>query len=435
MSEVTSLPTVHAKLGASSAYRWMTCAGSVNLSEGIEDKSSPYAREGTAAHELAARVLTTGGSPEDYVGDTITVVEGEDDDRETFDIEVTDEMATAVRVYVDIVREKAAMGNIVLIEETASLESLNPPRPMFGTADAVVYRRNDKHLDVVDYKHGQGVAVDAAGNPQLKYYALLAVVSCKVKPDTITVTIVQPRAHHEDGPVRADTFTWDDLVAFKKELFEAAEATLAEDAPLVAGAHCRFCPALAICPAQARQAVEVAQSEFAVVEDQSSLPAPGSLTDEQLRMVLDKKDVIEKWFAAVYDHVRDRLEKGEGFSGYKLVPKRANRKWIDEEKAGTYLQRKLGKRGAYTEKVISPAQAEKALKAAEGDVPSYLENLYEQKSSGYNLAPSDDPREPVDLVQEAQDEFAVLPPGKNDEWTDIGGGTYVRADTEKQETE
>ncbi len=47
----------HARLSPSAAERWMTCPGSVKLSEGREDKGSAYAAEGTAAHELAEHIL------------------------------------------------------------------------------------------------------------------------------------------------------------------------------------------------------------------------------------------------------------------------------------------------------------------------------------------------------------------------------------------
>lgn len=47
----------HAKLSPSSAERWMSCPGSVALNEGKEDRGSSYAAEGTAAHELAEKIL------------------------------------------------------------------------------------------------------------------------------------------------------------------------------------------------------------------------------------------------------------------------------------------------------------------------------------------------------------------------------------------
>jgi hypothetical protein len=43
----------HAKLSPSGAERWMTCPGSIVLSEGMPNPDSTFAAEGTKAHELA----------------------------------------------------------------------------------------------------------------------------------------------------------------------------------------------------------------------------------------------------------------------------------------------------------------------------------------------------------------------------------------------
>lgn len=42
----------HALLSASASHRWLNCTPSVRLSEGIPDKGSEYAQEGTDAHSL-----------------------------------------------------------------------------------------------------------------------------------------------------------------------------------------------------------------------------------------------------------------------------------------------------------------------------------------------------------------------------------------------
>lgn len=47
----------HAKLSPSAAERWMTCPGSVVLSEGMPEKTSAFAEEGTQAHALAEMLL------------------------------------------------------------------------------------------------------------------------------------------------------------------------------------------------------------------------------------------------------------------------------------------------------------------------------------------------------------------------------------------
>lgn len=46
------MPETHALLSPSSSERWISCPPSVRMSEGIEEKPSEYAAEGTAAHSL-----------------------------------------------------------------------------------------------------------------------------------------------------------------------------------------------------------------------------------------------------------------------------------------------------------------------------------------------------------------------------------------------
>ena len=42
----------HATLSASASHRWLACPPSALLCAEIEDQSSPYAQQGTDAHEL-----------------------------------------------------------------------------------------------------------------------------------------------------------------------------------------------------------------------------------------------------------------------------------------------------------------------------------------------------------------------------------------------
>jgi hypothetical protein len=63
----------------------------------------------------------------------------------------------------------------------------------FGTGDCVVIA--DGTLHIVDYKHGQGVLVEATDNPQMKLYALgaLELFDGIYDIDTVSMTIYQPR--------------------------------------------------------------------------------------------------------------------------------------------------------------------------------------------------------------------------------------------------
>ena len=61
----------HALLSASAAHRWGNCPGSLAMEAGQENKSSGYADEGTAAHELAAwclkHTMTAKQWPDDFI--------------------------------------------------------------------------------------------------------------------------------------------------------------------------------------------------------------------------------------------------------------------------------------------------------------------------------------------------------------------------------
>ena len=303
----------HSILGASSAKRWMMCPGSVALSELVphDDTESFFAREGTAAHELCELALTEQLDPTMYVGKRID------------GIPVTKEMALAVGMYCDKVNALTkSCGTEPQLEVRFSLGRLDPPVPMFGTGDCVVWAPLTDHLHVLDFKYGKGIVVEAEENPQLMYYALGAVLELKVKPKKITVWIIQPRAPHRDGVVRDYTFTWERLIEYRHELLAAAEATQQPDAELAVGDWCRYCPAHATCPAQERYALTVVQDAFAATTE-PFLPEPETLGEDELNVILEHAELIESWFRSVRKHVFAQLERGEGHEGWKLVAKRA----------------------------------------------------------------------------------------------------------------
>jgi hypothetical protein len=374
----------HSILGASSSKRWINCPGSVALTEAVgKDTTTKYAAEGTVAHEVAEMALRSGLDPVVYVGKRIDGVK------------VTKEMALAVGVYVDKVRSMAASyGMEPLLEVQFSLAPLNPPVDMFGTADCVFPVKARKHLDVLDYKHGQGVVVEAEGNTQLLTYALGAVLEVGWKPETVTVWIIQPRAPHVDGTVREWTVTWEELVEFRHMLMEHAHACFQPDAPLTVGDWCRFCPASASCPAQQEYAVTVVQDAF-VADEAPQLPEPEMLSDEQINIVLEAAPHITSWFRAVERFVKKGLEAGHENPDWKLVAKRAQRTWLreDEEVVKQLTGLGLPESELWKEpELISPAQAEKLLRREGVDVPP---DLVKKQSSGTNVVHMSDPRPQV----------------------------------------
>lgn len=382
-------PKKHARLGASSSKRWMACPGSPRESDGKPNPSSVYSREGSAAHDLAERVLKNDAYAMDFLGMPIEVP---DEDGTTYEVEVTEEMAESVQQYVDHLNLRdEVVGNdgVHTLEVQFDLSPLKPPEPMFGTADHTVWYPRTKTLYVDDYKHGAGVVVEAVGNTQGLIYALGAVVALRVRPERIVITIVQPRAFHKAGPIRSWEITWEELVEFKQRLFEAAERTQDPDAELVAGDHCRFCPGAPTCPAQRSLALTVAQEDFMSEDfEATSLASPDAMTMDDIKFVLDNAPQVEAWFNSIRAYAEAQLNAGQEVPGYKLVPGRANRRWADEAKAERWLVRRIGKKGALKKKLLTVAQAEAALKK-EGI--ALKGSLVEKPEGKPRLAPADNP--------------------------------------------
>jgi len=359
----------------------------------MPDSTSPYALEGTVAHEVAALSMDDGAdfdtSP--FVGKVIAGVE------------VTQDMADHVQTYVDYVDNAIAEGSFFWCEKKFNLMDLKPPASMFGTADAVVFDETTGVLEVIDLKFGQGVVVDVVNNPQLLYYALGAALAIeKEYPEfrgqikVVRITIVQPRAPHADGPIRSWEVSYMDVVDFAIDLMEYARATQKPDAPLVAGTHCRFCKASAVCPALMAESVSIAQSEFDVMPD--APPRPETLPMTTLLDVLDGAPILDQWLKDVRAYVFGTLEAGVEVPGWKLVAKRANRKWKNEAEALAGMS-ELGIEERYSvPKIKSPAQAEGALKKLNrtrkrGDKLTLPKDLVHAPSSGYSLVRESDKRE------------------------------------------
>lgn len=395
--------TAHATLGASSAKRWMTCPGSVRLSEGLPDSESAHAREGSAAHALGETCLLRDEAPFEYLGDPAPA-------KDFADIEVTADMVAAVDVYVAHVRDQLGRRKLKheMVERRVSLEKLGAwAQGMFGTADFVWYDARTKTLYVSDYKHGQGVAVEVEDNPQLRYYAVGAMCDmCDMDPDDdvarVVVTVIQPRKPHDDGPVRSVEYLARDLMAWAYgELRDAVLATQAEDAPLVPSEDaCRFCRAKGICPALRDKAMADAMLDFShgVATPHTAM---NRLTPDQVAAILDNDKAIRSWLDGVATLAKAGLKQGQDTTGgrYKLVNGRGSRTWKSEDVAATRLYT-LGfdDDALYSRKLVTPAQAEKLVgKARRAD----LEDLIAKEDGKPVLAPADDKRPAVASGPEA----------------------------------
>jgi len=359
----------HSSLGASKAYRWMNCPASVRLEEQMpEPPSSKYAMEGTAAHTLGEMCLLEDCDARAHLGVTILV-----DDREggSADFEVTTDMADAVQVYLDTIREdQAEMGNCAMnVEQSFDLNWLKNhgriDRNMFGTNDCCLYQAFGP-LRVYDYKHGAGKRVEAEDNPQGLYYALGRMGEDYLECFTsIEVVIVQPRCAHPEGPVRRWEFSPDYLIDWgRNALLPAAVEACKPDCEAVPGDWCHWCRAQPICPALCRAVQEACP--FDVVADVVEPPAFGTLTAEQRSKVLTAGDLVKKWIDGLKDYEIAQQQAGAGCPDWKLVAKAGNRAWANDGALAALAEATATAVGdLYNDpKPMSPAQAEKVLKRA-----------------------------------------------------------------------
>lgn len=356
MTKVAHAERAHSTLGASSSGRWFKCPGSVKLSEGLESKAGVAAEEGTAAHELAEKCLRSGKNAKDFLGQVFN------------GFKATAEMARAVQVYVDHIRNLVEeTGGELLIEHRFHLKHLHPL--LFGTGDVLIRVPFDRII-VVDYKHGAGYAVEVENNSQLLYYGVGAAYEEDGYGDyeKCELHVVQPRAQHEDGPIRKWELSFKELVKFGQELKIKALATQKKDAPLNAGDHCRWCPAAGICPALHSTAVATAKADFAEVNPK--LPQVERLTDEQVARVVKHADLLRKWLDSVENYALMKFERGERIDELKMVRGKSRREWKNEDEAAKYLKKKLGER-AYRSNLLTPAQAEELL--GKGSLSSLIE--------------------------------------------------------------
>ncbi len=299
----------HAYLSASASERWLKCPPSAKLCAQEKDRDSPYAQQGTDAHELCQYLV------EKALGRQCRDPTPE---QTWYDAE----MQEAAEGYRDFVMEHVEKAKELCPDPLVCVEQILDFSKWvehgFGTGDCVIVA--DDLLHIIDFKYGVGVLVEATDNPQLKCYALGAV-------DTfgdlygikrIRLSIYQPRREN------MDTFelSRDDLLKWADEVL-APTAKLAYEGggEFSAGQHCQFCRVKATCRKRSEYAMELAKFEFA--------EAP-LLDTEEIAAILPKIDSLVAWAEDVKNFALTQALAGTRYPGFKLVEGRSNRRYTDE---------------------------------------------------------------------------------------------------------
>lgn len=442
--------TGHSKFSASSAYRLLACPGSYKLGQdyGAGRRSTVFSAEGTLAHSLSEAALYSGADLTGMIGRAFTA--------DGFDFVVDESFVEAVQTYVEFVTNLQALGYLVALETQVSPTIHWRPATepdlgvdLFGTADCIAYHPGTGRLIIVDLKFGKGVAVEVKDNAQFLYYAAGALSSALIDHiaamhgvgpgraplSSVETIVVQPRAYHPDRPIRRETYTIDQVIDWTRSVLHPGvqRAVSDEGQTLSAGEHCRFCPALAQCPAYAKMLNEQAKAHFAALApvnvplanpgDPTSVPTLNpslgalpdvGLSDAELGDLLDKVSLLKPYFAAIEALAEQRLkaQAQRPALGWKLVPTRTRRVWSDDEPTIVAALHNQGVApGQYTEtRLLSPTQVEKRLgKEAFKQVLAAVP-LVKQSAPGLTLAPEGDPRARVATGRTAKEAFGLTPP-------------------------
>jgi hypothetical protein len=250
-------------------------------------------------------------------------------------------------------------------------------------------------LRVYDLKYGSGIPVEVENNRQLLYYGLGAVLTTEFKVSEVEIVIIQPRCHHVNGHIRRWNVDCITLLDFAADLVTAARRTEEPNAPLLPGKWCRFCPASGICPMLHENALAMAKLEFSPVV---------SYDPEKLSKALNWLPILEGWIKNVRDFAYKESLHGRNPPGWKLVAKKAMRKWKDENEVGQVILKDWeGRDALFTKKLKSVAQVEKIIPKASQFL---IKNLIIKESSGTTLVQQSDSRDSLNLG--AKNEFSKI---------------------------
>jgi len=229
----------HARLGPSSAHRWMGCPLSIRLSEQVEAKPAGMAAAaGNIMHTVFERRM---------------LGQGDMTQQEILELGFLEVGQSKAKLIVDQGVEAAhkvlAQYGIedYLCEQRVDPGQLIGRSDFWGTADLVGANESDKTLLVADLKTGRG-QVAPQFNEQMLSYALGSLALIDFVPERIVLAIIQPPV------LKNTTAVWvTDMAALNQfKEFARNQAALTDDVqcePSPSPEVCQWCPAKSICPA------------------------------------------------------------------------------------------------------------------------------------------------------------------------------------------
>lgn len=303
------LPSAH-------AARRVACPGSRVMETKCDTgQESEYAREGKAAHWIAAHLLSS-ALPQ--------MATNPEPASNTYADTITEEMRECALMYVsDILDTKSVKIVKGGIEQKFNITSIHPN--CFGTPDCWMWEVG--HLYIWDYKFGH-TPVEAFENWQLISYAAALIQHLKINGNMdqhtlVTMRIVQPRSFTESGRIKEWTIKACDLRGYFNQLQAAEYKALEPNAPCHVSSQCSHCPARAICPTlqqAALTAIDISKSNTPWELDSPSISA-------ELRFINHAMERLEARQTGLEEQIIARLGKGERIPHFSLGTKSSKQVW------------------------------------------------------------------------------------------------------------
>lgn len=391
-------PEEHYDRGASNAKTWRGCPGSVNYARQERaagnikaDDESEYAKEGTTAH----------GYADDYLTGKIT------------EAEIPATFWEHLQGYVLLAQslaEEVGGGECVVMNEQKVPYWYRTDKT--GTLDYGVIAEDASELVILDLKYGAGVYVTAELNDQGAIYAISTLKKLEsegyVFADDMCVRIMiyQPRHHNFTGDPEVWETTYRELMDMAIDIENDHAKSIAADVTDLRPSEgaCQFCDVRALCRQRVVEMFDGVPDEANMLIPASQdlqLPIVGELNDAARVAIFLNGAKIKKWLDDVNKDSLKRIEDGTPIAGMKTVDgKEGNRTWGDNEEDVEKLLRKIPAAKRYKpRRVLSPAQAEKVLKAEDKPLSEQStkfqnkwDSLIHRKTGTPTLALESDPK-------------------------------------------
>ena len=228
---------------------------------------------------------------------------------------VTDEYVNFCVETIEAVRSSCP-DPLIMVEHRLDYSEYVPEG--FGTGDLVIVA--DGVIEVVDFKSGRGVRVDANRNSQLMLYALGALLEFDPLYDIhhVRMTIVQPRLNN----LSSCEMEVDELLRWAEtEVRPKAMLAYEGKGEFCAGEWCRFCKARYTCRKRSEYHMRLAERDF---------KQPDLLSDEEIADILPVAESLNSWVQDLMAYATQEAVDGKHWPGYKLVAGRTARKYTSE---------------------------------------------------------------------------------------------------------